>query len=84
MSLDCRGRGAEKRGKKEWSRAIDPLAATLERSPTARSSWGQVQHNKEVEAKGNRNMGWRVSTGPLTWYQRAGSNVKPVVDKLGP
>ena len=57
MSLDRRGSGSEKKGKKEWSRGIDPLATNLERSPTARGSWGQVQPNKKEEAKENRQMG---------------------------
>ena len=37
-SLDRRDRGAEKKGKKEWHKGIDPLTTKLERSPTARSS----------------------------------------------
>ena len=45
VSLDRRGRGAEKKGKKKWSTGIDPLATKLERSPTARSCWGQVRPN---------------------------------------
>ena len=72
MSLDCRGRGAEKKGEKEWSKGIGPLATKLKRSPTARGSWGQVRPNK-VEAKEDRQMGWRISTGPLTWDLRRGS-----------
>ena len=67
VSLDRRGRGTEKKGKKEWSRGIDPLATQLERSPTARSSWGQVRPNKKAEAKENRQMGWRVGTELLMW-----------------
>ena len=86
VSLDRRGRGAEKkrRSRKEWSRGMDPLTTKLERSPTARGSWGQVRPNKKVEAKENRQMGWRVSTEPLTWNLRGALNVKPVVDNMGP
>ena len=29
-------------------------------------------------------MGWRVSTGPLTWSLRGALNVKPVFDNMGP
>ena len=82
--MDRRDRGAEKKGKKEWSKGIDPLATKLERSPTARGSLGQVHPNKKVEAKQNRQMGWRVSTEPLTWNLRGALNVKPVVDNVGP
>ena len=32
----------------------------------------------------NRQMGWRVSTGPLTWNLRGALNVKLVVDNMGP
>ena len=73
-----------KKGNKEWSRGIDPLATKLERTPTARGSWGQVQPNKNVEAKENRQVDWRVSTGPLTWNLRGLLNVKPVVDNMRP
>ena len=61
---------------------MDPLTTKLERSPTARSSTGQVRLNK-VEAKENRQTGWRVNTGPLTWNLRGTLNVKPVVDDMG-
>ena len=63
---------------------IDPLATKLERSPTARISWGQVRPNKEVDAKESRQMGWRVNTGPLMWDLRGAVDVKPVVDNVGP
>ena len=83
VSLDRRGRGAEKKSKKYLSRGMDPLATKLERSPTARGSWGQVRPNK-VETRDNRQMGLRVSTGSLTWDLRGALNVKPVVDNVGP
>ena len=70
-----------KSGPGEWIRWLQTLK--LERSPTARGSWGQVQPNR-VEAKENRQMGWGVSTGPLTWNLRGALNVKSVVDNMGP
>ena len=47
VPLHRRRRGAEKKGMKHWSRGIDPLAAKLERSPTARSSWRPVRPDKK-------------------------------------
>ena len=51
----------------------EPLPTKLERIPTVRSSWEKVRPNQKVEVKENRQMGWRASTGPLTWDQRGGS-----------
>ena len=61
---------------------MDPLITKLERSPTARASWGQVQPHKEAEAKENQQVGWSVSTGPLTRNLGGALNVKPVVDDM--
>ena len=69
MSLDRRGRGTEKKCK--------------DGARQQGGSWGQVRANK-VEIKENRQMGWRVSTGPLAWDQRRALNAKSVVDNVGP
>ena len=70
MSLDRRGRVAEKKGERTWSRGIDPLPTKLERSPRTGNSWKHVRPNEDVEAKENRQMDWRVDTGPRTWGPR--------------
>ena len=51
-----RGRGAQRKGENKWYTGISPVDTKLERSLTARSSWGQVQQDKNVESK--RNSKW--------------------------
>ena len=63
-----------KKKNKEWSKGIDPLTTNLERSPTTRTSWGQVQPNK-VETKIQPTDGLEGQHGT--------ANMKPVVYNVG-
>ena len=74
-----------KKGKKERSRAVDPLATKQERSPTARGSWGAG--TTKQECRGQREPTDGLESQHETAHvesMREALNVKPVVDNVGP